>query len=414
MALFWNRGGGSPSQQRATNLNAVIDEATGGRRGIAGGRAVGWSGALSIPAVWSAVRLRANIIASLPVGVYRDGPDGLPQRIDGSDVPNVLMRPSAQFDMVSWLHASQLSLGLRGNAYGRIVARHPRTFLPTQIELVHPDEVGVRTLRDGSIEYRFAGQRVDTFDVWHERQNETPGSVVGMSPVTAAAHALGVTLNAEDYGGSYFTDALTPSALLSSDAPIDEEQAKIVKARVRATQDGREPLVLGGNWSYKPLSISPQDALLLEVLRYGREDAALLFDVPGEFINAPAQGSSVTYANREQRAQDLLAFRLGPAIARRERALSRLTVRGQYVKLNTAALLRGDLAGRMAAYDKGLRLGVYAHDEVRALEERPPLTDEQVATLQAFGLLGSTPVPTLPDGTVPAGTIPATNGAPAQ
>jgi HK97 family phage portal protein len=133
-------------------------------------------------------------------------------------------------------------------------------------------------------------------------------------------------------------------------------------------------------------------------MRYGREDVALLFDVPGEWIGAPSQGSSVTYANREQRAQDLLAFRLGPAIARRERALSRLTVRGQYVKLNTAGLLRTDLAGRMAAYEKGLKLGVYGHDEVRALEERPPLTDEQVAQLKDFGLLGAKTTPTIADG----------------
>jgi HK97 family phage portal protein len=340
------------------------------------------------------VRLRANIIASLPVGVYRDR-DGIPTRVTGAAVPGVLSQPSADFGMTSWLHASQVSLDLRGNAFGRIVARHPDTYLPTQIELVHPDTVQVRTLRDGTIEYRFAGRLVDPLDVWHERQNEVPGSVVGMSPITAAAAALGIIRAAENYGGSFFDEALTPSALLSSDAPIDEDQAKIVKARVRATQHGREPLVLGGNWKYDTLSISPTDALLLDVMRYGREDVALLFDVPGEMINAPAQGSSVTYANREQRAQDLLAFRLGPAIRRREEALSRLTVRGQYVKLNTASLLRTDLAGRMAAYDKGLKLGVYAHDEVRALEERPPLTPEQVATLQAFGLLGAKTGPTV-------------------
>jgi HK97 family phage portal protein len=391
VALFF-RGSGGAGEARASNLPQLIDEATGGRRGLGGG-SVGWSGALAIPAVWGAVRLRANVIGSLPVGVYRDR-DGLPERITGAAVPGVLSQPSADFDMISWLHASQLSLDLRGNAFGKIVARHPVNYLPTQVELVHPDTVTVTTdKRSGEVEYRFGGKRVENFDVWHERQNEVPGSVVGMSPITAAAAALGIIRAAENYGGQFFDEALTPSALLSSDAPIDEDGAKIVKRRVRQTQSGREPLVLGGNWKYQTLSISPTDALLLDVMRYGREDVALLFDVPGEWIGAPAQGSSVTYANREQRAQDLLAFRLGPAIARRERALSRLTVRGQYVKLNTSSLLRTDLAGRMAAYDKGLKLGVYAHDEVRALEERPPLTAEQVAQLKEFGLLGAKTAP---------------------
>jgi HK97 family phage portal protein len=409
MALFF-RGSGGAGEARASNLPQLIDEATGGRRGLGGGN-VGWSGALAIPAVWGAVRLRANVLGSLPVGVYRDR-DGIPERVTGAAVPGVLSQPSADFDMTSWLHASQLSLDLRGNAFGRIVARHPTTYLPTQVELVHPDTVQVRTLRDGTIEYRFGGRVVDPFEVWHERQNEVPGSVVGMSPITAAAAALGIIRAAENYGGQFFDEALTPSALLSSDAPIDEDGAKIVKRRVRATQHGREPLVLGGNWKYQTLSISPTDALLLDVMRYGREDVALLFDVPGEWIGAPAQGSSVTYANREQRAQDLLAFRLGPMITRRERALSRLTVRGQYVKLNTASLLRSDLIGRMNAYDKGLKIGAYAMDEVRALEERPPLTPEQLAALKDAGLLGAKTAPAAGDVVVGDETT-ATTGVPA-
>ena len=33
----------------------------------------------------------------------------------------------------------------------------------------------------------FGGRRVDPLDVWHEMQNEVPGDVIGMSPVSAAA-----------------------------------------------------------------------------------------------------------------------------------------------------------------------------------------------------------------------------------
>jgi HK97 family phage portal protein len=373
VALFFR--GAPTGQQRADNLPLFLDAATGGRRGLTGRshRHVSWRHAMSIPAVWAAVRLRANVISSLPVGVYRDR-GGVPERVTGTSVPTVLGQPSATFDMVSWLHASQMSLDLRGNAYGRIVARDEgRTWLPTQIELVHPDDVHVRLDRDGQVEYKFAGKVVPTLDVWHERQNEEPGAIVGASPITAAARALGISLSAEDYGGGFYDEALTPSGLLSSDAPIDETQAKIVKARVQATQQGREPLVLGGNWSYKPLSITPADAAYLEVLARGDVDVARLFDVPGELIEANTSGSSVTYANREQRVQDLLAFRLGPAIARRERALTRLTVRGQYVKLNTAALLRGDLPTRYASYKTGLDAGFLDDDEVRALEDREPL-----------------------------------------
>lgn len=411
MALFLNRGSGAGPgmQRRASNLGELVDAATGGRRGVAG-RSVGWAGALSIPAVWSAVRLRANVIASLPVGVFRNGPDGTPRRVPDSQVPGVLSQPSAQFDIVSWLHASQVSLDMRGNSWGRIVARHPINFLPTQVELVHPDDVGVRVLRSGEVETTFGGRRVEPFDVWHELQNEVPGDVIGMSPISAAARSLGINLAAQDYGASFYDEALTPSALLSSDGPIDEDGARIVKRRVLATQSGREPLVLGGNWRYQQLSVNPAEAMFLEVMRYGDTDVARLFDVPGELIDANTSGSSVTYANREQRVQDLLAFRLGPAIARRERALTRFTVRGQYVKLNIAGLLRGDLMTRYKSYELGLRNGFLTIDEVRALEDREPMNAEDLQQLKDAGLLGK---PGAPDpAAAPAdGTTPATTGA---
>jgi phage portal protein BeeE len=118
--------------------------------------------------------------------------------------------------------------------------------------------------------------------------------------------------------------------------------------------------------------------------------------VPGELIDANTSGSSVTYANREQRVQDLLAFRLGPAISRRERALSRLTPRGQYVKLNIAALLRADLMTRYKSYELGLRNGFLTFDEVRALEDREPISAEDLALLNGLGLLGK------PGATAPA------------
>jgi HK97 family phage portal protein len=297
------------------------------------------------------------------------------------------------FDIGSWLHAGQVALDLRGNNFGKIMARDPRTYLPTQIELVHPDTVQVTVDRDGSVGYKFAGKPVDGFDVWHERQNETPGSVVGQSPIAAAARALGITLAAEDYGGSVLLGRAHPvrvAVLRCADRRGRGEDRQTPGAGHPAgprTPRPRRELEI------QQLAVNPAEAMFLEVMRYGREEVALLFDVPGEMINAPAQGSSVTYANREQRAQDLLAFRLGPAIARRERALSRLTVRGQYVKLNTAALLRTDLASRMKAYDQGLKIGVYAHDEARALEDLPPLTAEQIATLKDFGLLGAKTTP---------------------
>jgi hypothetical protein len=243
--------------------------------------------------VWSAVRLRANIVGILPVGVFRRDPGTgrgpRPRRRNG-----VLAQPSAQFDIMSWLHAGQVALDLRGNNYGRIVARDPRTYLPTQIELVHPDDGAVSAPRKtAASSTRFAGKVVDTFDVWHERQNEVPGSVVGHVPDHRRRPRAGDHRRRR---------GLRRRILRPTPAPLGAVVLRRADRRGPG-EDRQTPGVLGpsraanrsssaGTGSTQTLSISPTDALLLEVLRYGREQVAQLFDVPGELIGAPAQGSS--------------------------------------------------------------------------------------------------------------------------
>lgn len=353
---------------------------------------VGWGGALAVPAVWAAVRLRANLLASCPVDVYRRRPDGTTEQVA---TPTVLETPSAGQDISSWMHAGQVSLDLRGNSFGKVVDWDPRTFLPSQIELLHPDDVVVREY-EGAWRYYVNGVRQETRDIWHERCNDTPGSPVGASPIAMAARSLGIQLAAEQFGADFFRDGAHPTALLTSKDELVGDAAKVAKRRFLDVIGGkREPLVLGGNWDYKPLSVAPNESQFLELMQFGVEQVARLFDLPAEMIGGSSSGSSVTYANVEQKSQDFLAYRFGTVVGRRERALSRLTPRGQFVKINTASLLRTDLITRYKSYELGLKNGFLGLDEVRKLEDREPLTDEQLTALKDAGLLGKPSTPTV-------------------
>lgn len=399
MGLFFT----SP-RQRSTNLPELIDAAGRfyGRRGLTGSPvAVGWSNAQAIPAVLDAVRLRHDLIATMPVQVFRRRADG---RAEEVDPPAVLQQPEAASDILGWLAASQKSLDMRGNAYGIIVARDARN-LPTQIELQHPDKVEPRIDRDGLLYFRISGKRYEVTDVWHERCHDEPGTPIGLSPIGVTARSLGINLAAEQFGADFFRDGAHPTALLTSEAPFkDEADAKVAKRRfMDAVADRREPVVLDGNWKYEALSVNPAEAQFLEVMGYGDVQVARIFNVLPELIGGAAKGSSVTYANREQRALDFLTYRLGPAITRRERALSRLTPRGQFVKLNRGSLLATDVLTRYKSYEIGLKNGFLAMEEPRLLEDRLPLTDGQLDALKDAGLLGK-PTSPAPAENAPAAT----------
>ena len=88
---------------------------------------------------------------------------------------------------------------------------------------------------------------------------------------------------------------------------------------------------------------------------------------------AADSGSSLTYANVEQRDLSLLKYAIGPWLVRLESALTDLVPRGQYVKFNAGGLLRTDLKTRYEAHEIGIRAGFLTVDEARELEDREPL-----------------------------------------
>lgn len=396
MGLF----SGARAQQRSGDLPSSMVEALAAGRGRGAGGSpvpVGWSSSQAIPAALDAVRLRHDLLATLPVNVFRQRKDGSTEQIDP---PEVLQKPAARWDLIPWLAASQKSLDLRGNAYGIIVDRDARG-RASQIELQHPDTVRPAINRSGELIYRVAGSSTayQPRDVWHETCNEEPGPVpVGLSPIAACARSLGIQLAAEQFGADFFRDGAHPTAMLTNQkaASIDQSTAAIVKSRFMAAVNGsREPVVLGGDWKFEQLSVAPNESQFLETMRFGVNQTARIFNVPAELIGGGADGSSLTYANRVDRALDFLTYRFGPTIVRREAALNRLVGPGEWVKFNRGALLATDLLTRLKAYEIGLRNGVYALDEPRELEEKPPLTTDELAALKDAGLLGkAAPAPT--------------------
>ena len=90
-------------------------------------------------------------------------------------------------------------------------------------------------------------------------------------------------------------------------------------------------------------------------------------------------GSSVTYANREQRAADWLTYGLVPYLVPIEESLSSLIPRPQRVKANVSAVLRSDLKTRYESYKMAADIGTAAGvplltvNEMRDFEDLPPV-----------------------------------------
>lgn len=332
-------------------------------------------------AVWACVRLIAGTVSTLPVDVVRVR--GNARREVSAPL---ISSPSALVSPITWRDQLMVSLLLRGNAYGLITQRDAAGY-PLSIELVHPDKVAGR-VEDGRVRLSWDGSEHELWpfgDAIHVPAFTVPGSPFGLSVLDYARTTIGSGLASEEWGARFFTDGAVPSAVLSTDQAITREQAQELKARFMAAVAGkREPAVLGAGISYTPISVSPGESAFLETFRMSGENVCRLFGLQPEMIGMASSGSSITYANREQRVQDFLTFSLSPWLARIEEALSALLPREHEVKFRTGALLRADIQTRYSVYEASARISQMTDgampltvDEMRALEDLPPLTQTE-------------------------------------
>jgi HK97 family phage portal protein len=313
--------------------------------------------------------LLSNTISTLPIDVFR-GDEEIP-------APPLLVSPAAGWTLEAWLWAIMQSLLLRGNAYGLITARSGPRLTPAQVEPVNPDNMSVNVDVDGSITYRFKGRVLDPSDVWHVAAFRPAGSPVGLSPISAASETIGLGLAVQRFGRAFFADGAMPSGLLAVEQKMSQSDIDLARARLdRATHGRRQPLIVSGGGAgdvkWTNLSIAPEESQFVESRKLGVSEIARTFGVPPEMIGGEA-GNSLTYATVEGRAVEFVKFSLSHWLVRLERAIGDLLPRGQSVKFNVNALLRGTTKERYEAHEIALRNRWLTVDEVRELEDRGPL-----------------------------------------
>lgn len=338
------------------------------------GERVSFATVIGLDAVAGAVGLLSDIVSMIPFHAHRDV-GGVATRLDRQ--PSILTDPSATVRPVAWKAQLTVSQALWGNFYGLVSAEDALGY-PTSIEVADPVQVTCEEQPPARPVWRYAGREVASDRLLHiPGRFVRPGSVLGLSPLDVHRDTWGLAQAARRYGAEWFRDGAHPSAILSTPDHKTEDQAKTMKARfVEAMRRRREPAVLSGGVEYTPIQGNPSESQMIEVEDQVIGRVARVMGVPAEMIGGSAGSkSSVTYANREQRAVDLLTYTIDPYLVRIEELLTSCLPRGQYVKAARGAVLRTDLLSRYQAHDIAIRGGFATVNERRQLEDLPPLPE---------------------------------------
>jgi HK97 family phage portal protein len=361
-------------EQSANNVASLIP--TRQVNQIVGSVAVTPDSALRHSAVWACLRLRANLVSSAPIDVWRAGTGG---RLDSVTPPMVLTMPDGN-DLPEWLWATQFDLDRFGNVMGLITLRDGLG-LPYRIEPWDTSAVNVITRNRKITGYRYDNVRYDPADVWHERQYVVPGLPMGLSPLAYAAWSIGGYLSAQQFALNWFGSGAQPSGVLKNieDDQVSIETREEAKRRFReSTRDG-DIFVTGSDWEWTPSTVTSQTAAFLDEMKYGIADICRFFDVPGDLIGAETSTGSITYASQSQRMVELLVTSLGPVFHRRQTTLSHVLPARQNCTFRTDYLLRMDPETRSKVINGQVLSRLRAPSEQRALDNLMPYTAAQIA-----------------------------------
>ncbi|MEV7264700.1 phage portal protein [Micromonospora aurantiaca] len=358
------------------------DAGTG--RGAVSPAAITDDTALRHSAVWACRRLRANLISTMPVDVFR--------RVDGYQVempkPPVLVEPGGQrWRWIPWAHASQWELDGSGNSIG-LITEVNALGLPARIDLYPSSVCSVRKPK-GSTEYKYKidGTEYTPDKVWHEVQYPVSGLPVGLSPIAYAAWSISEGLSMQQFALDWFGNGGIPKARLrNTQKKLDVKEARIIKNRHKASIQHGDLFVHGVDWEYDLMQAEQAGVEFIEGRRINVPDIARYFDCPVDLIEAAVSApGSLRYETTVTRNLQFLIMALGPAIIRREDAWSAgLLPRPRYVKLNTDALLRMDPQTQARVIDMRIRNRTLTVTRARELYNEKPLTPGEIAEFETL------------------------------
>jgi HK97 family phage portal protein len=366
---------------QATTWGVWQGEATS----VVAGQRVDAESSMQLLTVYGCVRLITDSISTLPIDTYRRTGEDLKEEISK---PRWLLQPTVDLDFTSWCTQVLTSLLLHGNAYVAVLRNEAGGI----VELVPLDPMKVLVRRErGRKVYVIAGMIYDG-EVLHLKGLMLPGSDVGLSPVEYARQSIGLGLASVKFGSQFFEGEGNMPGVIEMPRTAQPDTLKAIAEswRRRRREGGRGlPGVLQDGAVWKPTGVTNEQAQFLATRQFtAAEIAGQMFMVDPTELGIGVQGQSLTYANLEQRNARFVRVTLLPWIVRLERALAVLMMGDSYVKLNVDGLLRGDSLARAQSYELLAGIGVLTVDEIRDLEEKPPLSAEDRKQSRAWQEVG--------------------------
>lgn len=348
--------------------------------------------ALQISTVWACVRLISSVTSCLPLDVFETQNDNR-QKVDLNNPLARLLRysPNQYMTAQEFRECMTMQLAFYGNAYalverngaGDVISLLPLNSVNMDVRL-EGKKIVYRYKRDS--EYANFTQK----DIFHLKGFGFNG-LVGMSPIAFATKTAGVAVAMEDQQREFYANgAKSPKILSTGDKVLTKEQRDQLQENFKEIAGGpvkKRLWILEAGFTAQDIGVSPQDAETMASRKFQVSEIARFFGVPPHLVG-DVEKSTSWGTGIEQQNLGFLQYTLEPYLTRWEQSIWRWLVKPSdisriHAEHNLDGLLRGDSASRATFMTTLVNSGQRTVNEMRRLDNLPPLPGGDVATRQS-------------------------------
>lgn len=349
-----------------------------------------WSGeqvtaqrAMQLSAVWRAVRLTAETVASLPRNCYVETERGPVLERGGETDQLIRVSPNAdQTPMEFW---EQLigCMELVGEGAARKHWNINRTRV-VALEILDPNRLrDVDNAQGTDWRWEYTDARGRKLDLAREDVLHLPGFSLGgrrgFSTVSFGAQTMGLALAAEKTAGRLFKSGLRNSGFLNAGQVLNpEDRAKLEKIMgdYMGAANAGGLMILEGGMTFTPMNMSAQDAELLLTRRFQIEEIGRWFGMPPILLGHAVDGQTMWGSGVDSIIQSWMTLGLSQRLRRVQEVVQKRLMtpaersEGLYCRFNSDALLAVNSTARINFITQAVQNSILTPDEGRALLER--------------------------------------------
>jgi HK97 family phage portal protein len=334
-----------------------------------------------VNAIFSAVSLISDTISTLPVDSYirRDG-----ARFAFRPRPAWVQQPDVDTTKEAFYGSLIVSMLLDGNGFVRVFRDGAGRVV--NMTVLNPAKVEIRKDKVGKVTYVYEGENkpLNKNELLHIPDVVRPGETRGISRVTALKDNFGLALALESYAARFFGQGASTQGIIEFPGNLTPEQAKQLvdgfDARHKGFRKSHKTGVLSGGAKYVNTSVENDKAQFIDSRRMAVEDVARAFNIPPHLLGLPGTN---TYSSVEQNNIAFVTHTLRPIVQKLESAFTPLMANEPggttaFIKFTLDGLLRGDANSRFTAYSTGLQAGYLTINDIRRLEDLPPVDGGEI------------------------------------